>query len=86
MNLLCERLLREREAALRDLYDRVLAAKLNEQYEAFVRFTSDQIQSGLSSEVPSCEYFSVHLVFLCSSNLFCLEVRTRLVLCYNIVI
>lgn len=36
-------MLREREEELRQHYDRVLNDKLAEQYDAFVRFTQDQI-------------------------------------------
>ncbi|XP_022651184.1 akirin-2-like [Varroa destructor] len=43
VNLICERMLREREDELRQHYDRVLNDKLAEQYDAFVRFTQDQI-------------------------------------------
>lgn len=43
VNLICERMLREREEELRQYYDRVLNDKLAEQYDAFVRFTQDQI-------------------------------------------
>ncbi|KAI4901859.1 hypothetical protein NFI96_023412, partial [Prochilodus magdalenae] len=43
VSYLCEHVLREREEALREEYDRVLNVKLAEQYEAFVKFTEDQI-------------------------------------------
>lgn len=44
VGLICERMLRERENQIREEYDRVLNTKLSEQYDAFVRFTYDQIQ------------------------------------------
>jgi hypothetical protein len=54
--MLCERLLKEREIAIRSEYDQVLTAKLAEQYDAFVKFTYDQIQQRFeSSAAPSCK-------------------------------
>ncbi|XP_026472484.1 akirin-like [Ctenocephalides felis] len=44
VGMICEKMLREREIELREQYDRVLTAKLAEQYDAFVKFTYDQIQ------------------------------------------
>lgn len=44
VGLICERMIRERESEIRQEYDNVLTAKLAEQYDAFVRFTYDQIQ------------------------------------------
>lgn len=44
VGLICERMLREREDKLRELYEEALAAKLSEQYDMFVKFTHDQIQ------------------------------------------
>lgn len=44
VGLICERMIRERESEIREEYDNVLTAKLSEQYDAFVRFTYDQIQ------------------------------------------
>ncbi|XP_046960132.1 akirin-like [Vanessa cardui] len=44
VRIICERVLREQEAALRAEYDSVLNNKLAEQYEAFVRFNIDQVQ------------------------------------------
>ena len=41
--MICERLLRDQEAALRAEYELVLNNKLSEQYEAFVRFNIDQV-------------------------------------------
>ncbi|OQR66885.1 akirin-like [Tropilaelaps mercedesae] len=56
VNLICERMLREREDELRQHYDRVLNDKLAEQYDAFVRFTQDQIHRRFADDragVPS---------------------------------
>lgn len=54
VNLICEQLLREREVNIREEYDKVLASKLAEQYDCFVRFTTDQIQQRLSqASLPS---------------------------------
>ncbi|CAF3826056.1 unnamed protein product, partial [Rotaria sordida] len=43
VNMICARLLKEREEKIREEYDRILSYKLNEQYEGFVRFTQDQL-------------------------------------------
>lgn len=48
-------MLKEREDGLREQYDQVLANKLAEQYDAFVKFTYDQIQRRYEAE-PSCKY------------------------------
>ncbi|XP_065163185.1 akirin [Atheta coriaria] len=52
VGLICERMLREKESEIREEYDNVLTNKLAEQYDAFVKFTYDQIQKNYSS-VPS---------------------------------
>ena len=44
IQLICERKLKEREYQLREKNDAVLTNKLAEQYDAFVKFTYDQIQ------------------------------------------
>lgn len=44
VRMICERMLREQEVALRSEYESVLSTKLAEQYEAFVRFNLDQVQ------------------------------------------
>jgi len=44
VSLICERMLKERETEIREEYDRVLTFKLAEQYDAFVKFTHDQLQ------------------------------------------
>ncbi|XP_053314585.1 akirin-2 [Spea bombifrons] len=43
VGLICERLLKEREEKVREEYEEILSAKLTEQYDAFVKFTHDQI-------------------------------------------
>ncbi|KAJ8913511.1 hypothetical protein NQ315_017061 [Exocentrus adspersus] len=54
VGLICERMLRERESEIREEYDNVLTAKLAEQYDAFVKFTYDQIHKNYSnSAAPS---------------------------------
>ena len=45
--------MREREEALREEYDKVLSEKLAEQYDAFVKFTYDQIQRRLNDRPMS---------------------------------
>lgn len=44
VRMICERMLREQEVALRAEYDSALNSKLAEQYEAFLRFNRDQVQ------------------------------------------
>jgi len=54
VGLICERLLKEREDSLREIYDELLNAKLVEQYDTFVKFTYDQIQKRFeNSAAPS---------------------------------
>ena len=44
VNAICEKLLKEREDSLREQYDLILDQKLNQQYDAFVKFTHEQLQ------------------------------------------
>lgn len=44
VNLICDKMVKEREEYLREQYDTILNQKLNEQYDAFVKFTHEQIQ------------------------------------------
>ncbi|BFF97742.1 akirin [Drosophila madeirensis] len=44
VQLICESMIKERENQLRERYESVLTTKLAEQYDAFVKFTYDQIQ------------------------------------------
>lgn len=51
---------------IREEYDKVLASKLAEQYDCFVRFTTDQIQQRLSqAALPSCKSFAFCILFFC---------------------
>ncbi|KAF6211978.1 hypothetical protein GE061_012495 [Apolygus lucorum] len=43
VGMICERMLSERETQLREEYDRILNMKLSEQYDAFVKFSNDQL-------------------------------------------
>lgn len=43
VGMICERLLKEREDKVREEYEEILTTKLSEQYDAFVKFTHDQI-------------------------------------------
>lgn len=65
VQMICERMLKEREDALREQYDVVLNNKLAEQYDAFVKFTYDQIQKRFEA-TPSCEYLFSLFLFLIS--------------------
>lgn len=44
VNQICNKMLEEREECLREHYETILNQKLNEQYDAFVKFTHEQIQ------------------------------------------
>ncbi|THD19892.1 Transmembrane 9 superfamily protein member 4 [Fasciola hepatica] len=46
---LCDRLIKEREDELRQEYDCILSCKLAEQYEAFLKFSHDQLYSRFQS-------------------------------------
>lgn len=54
-------MLKEREDSLREQYDAVLTTKLAEQYDAFVKFTYDQIQRRFEA-APSCKLFSLSFI------------------------
>lgn len=56
-------MLKEREESLREQYDAVLNTKLAEQYDAFVKFTYDQIQRRYEA-APSCKFLLTFL-FVC---------------------
>lgn len=56
-------MLREKESEIREEYDNVLTTKLAEQYEAFVKFTYDQIQRNYDA-TPSCKYLLVFFTML----------------------
>lgn len=53
VGLICERMMKEREDCLREMYDQVLSTKLAEQYDMFVKFTYDQIQKRYEAAPPS---------------------------------
>lgn len=53
-------MLKEREDSLREQYDAVLTTKLAEQYDAFVKFTYDQIQRRFEA-APSCKYYTYYI-------------------------
>ncbi|XP_065201578.1 akirin isoform X1 [Planococcus citri] len=54
VGLICERLITERENQIREEYDRFLSMKLSEQYEAFVKFSNDQLHKRFDAgAVPS---------------------------------
>lgn len=55
VQLICESMIKERENQLRERYESVLTTKLAEQYDAFVKFTYDQIQRRYEA-APSCEF------------------------------
>lgn len=42
--MICEKLIREREYKLREEYDKILITKLAEQYDDFVKYTQDHIE------------------------------------------
>ncbi|XP_023026896.1 akirin [Leptinotarsa decemlineata] len=58
VGLICERMLRERELEIREEYDNVLTTKLSEQYDAFVKFTYDQIHRNYANTAPTPSYLS----------------------------
>lgn len=53
--MICERMLKDSEDKIREQYDAVLTTKLAEQYDAFVKFTYDQIQRRYEA-APSCKF------------------------------
>lgn len=49
-------MLKEQETQIREEYDQILNMKLSEQYDAFVKFTYDQIQKRFeTAAAPSCK-------------------------------
>jgi len=70
-------MMKERETEIREEYDRVLTLKLAEQYDAFVKFTHDQLQKRFEANAaPSCKqkfikFFKTltNLIFLSFSDL-----------------
>lgn len=49
VQMICERMIKDREQSLIEQYDAVLNTKLAEQYDAFIKFTYDQIQSRIDA-------------------------------------
>lgn len=70
--MICERMMKEREEKVREQYDAVLNQKLAEQYDAFVKFTYDQIQRRYEA-APSCKFYRSSIVSLNSFNLSLLD-------------
>ncbi|KAK2524107.1 Akirin2 [Columba guinea] len=54
VGMICERLLKEREEKIREEYEEILTTKLAEQYDAFVKFTHDQIMRRYGEQPASC--------------------------------
>lgn len=48
-------MLKDQEEHLREQYETVLATKLAEQYDTYVKFTYDQIQRRYEA-APSCKF------------------------------
>ncbi|KAK7907610.1 hypothetical protein WMY93_016222 [Mugilogobius chulae] len=53
VGMICERLLKEREEKIREEYDEILTSKLAEQYDAFVKFTHDQLMRRFGEQPAS---------------------------------
>ncbi|MGH0180444.1 UNVERIFIED_CONTAM: hypothetical protein FKN15_004296 [Acipenser sinensis] len=64
VGMICERLLKEREDKIREEYDEILTTKLAEQYDAFVKFTHDQLMRRFGEQPSSCKYQFCY--FVCS--------------------
>ncbi len=56
VNAICQRMIGERETAIREEYDKILTQKMSEQYDAFVKFTHEQIQRRFATS--QCSYVS----------------------------
>ncbi|KAL4623975.1 akirin-2-like [Arapaima gigas] len=53
VGMICERLLNEREDKVREEYEEILTLKLAEQYDAFVKFTHDQLMRRFGEQPSS---------------------------------
>ncbi|CAL8314771.1 unnamed protein product [Lota lota] len=53
VGMICERLLKEREEKIREEYNEILTSKLAEQYDAFVKFTHDQLMRRFGEQPAS---------------------------------
>jgi len=63
-------MLNERESQLREEYDKILNMKLSEQYEAFVKFSNDQLHRRFeAAEDPSCKLKIIDNIFFFFVNL-----------------
>lgn len=51
--LICEKLIKDREQKLRQEYDKILINKLAEQYDTFVKYTHDHIEKRYNSHQAS---------------------------------
>uniref|UniRef100_A0A672NS08 Akirin-2 n=1 Tax=Sinocyclocheilus grahami TaxID=75366 RepID=A0A672NS08_SINGR len=69
VGMICERLLKEREEKVREEYDQILTTKLAEQYDAFVKFTHDQLMRRFGEQPAK---FFVSLLF--PADQWCLSV------------
>ncbi|KAG5334528.1 AKIRN protein, partial [Acromyrmex charruanus] len=84
VGLICERMLKEQETQIREEYDKILHLKLSEQYDAFVKFTYDQIQKRFeSAATPSCKYFKNDDV--CTPFIFLVSLYTILLYSRSII-
>lgn len=80
VQLICERMLKEREDNLREQYDAVLTTKLAEQYDAFVKFTYDQIQLRYEA-APSCKFALITVIKPYHYKVFLFFFRSILIGC-----
>jgi len=53
VTIVCQRMLKEREEQIRGEYDKALTSKLAEQYDAFVKFSHDQVERRLAESAFS---------------------------------
>jgi len=58
VKLICERMVKEREEQLREVYEEALNTKLAEQYDAFVKFTHDHVQRHFETNSTAPSYLS----------------------------
>ena len=55
---ICEKIIREREQKLREEYDKILISKLAEQYDTFVKYTHDHIETRYNETNSHPSYLS----------------------------
>lgn len=65
--MICARMIKDSEDTIREQYDAVLTTKLAEQYDAFVKFTYDQIQRRYEA-APSCKFSFICCWFFSKLN------------------